>query len=84
MAAGDDAARPDLFQAARDYLDLLRQHIFKEDNVLFMMGDRVMTEEDQAELAERFCAPGCRAFGGKRGEELVAMADDLERTWGGA
>ena len=84
LGAGDATARSDLVRAAHDYLDLLRQHISKEDNVLFMMGDQVMTEADQTDLTARFCEAGCRAFGGKSGEELEAMAGELERTWGGA
>jgi hemerythrin-like domain-containing protein len=77
-------ARVELRRAGQEYLYLLRQHIFKEDNVLFMMGDQVMSETDQTDLAGRFCDAGCKAFGGKKGEELEAMADELERAWGPA
>ena len=82
LEGGDVAAKADFQRAGRDYLHLLRQHISKEDNVLFMMGDQVMSNNDQAELTASFCDAGCRAFGGKRGDELEAMADDLEREWG--
>lgn len=82
LGTGDLAAEPELRRAGYDYLDLLRQHIFKEDNVLFMMGDQVMSEGDQTELTARFCEAGCRAFGGKKGDELEAMAAELERVWG--
>ena len=64
--------------AARAYVELLTHHIFKEDNVLFSMGDRVMSEADQASLGSRFCEVGCRAFGGKKKAELEAMAERLE------
>ena len=40
-----------------------------------------MTEEDQGSLCSQFCEVGCRSFGGKRREELEAMADDLEKRW---
>jgi len=36
------------------YVELLREHIDKEDNILFTMADRVLTPEDKAELAEAF------------------------------
>ena len=72
----------ELERAGRDYLELLRQHIFKEDNVLFMMGDQTMNDTDQSELTTKFCEVGCKAFGGKRAEELEAMADELESAWG--
>src|SRR5450755_3417008 len=32
--------------AAKQYIPLLRQHIFKENNVLFRMAERVMSEAD--------------------------------------
>jgi len=83
--ADDDASSISSFHdAARDYLELLRQHIFKEDHVLFDAGDQAMNEADQVILGERFCEVGCQAFGGKRREELVAMADERERQWGAA
>ena len=72
----------DRFQAAaREYIELLRNHIFKEDNVLFNMGDRVMSGEDQTTLCRQFCEVGCRAFGGKQREELAQIADELEQQW---
>ena len=78
---GDTDASERFYGSARQYIELLRHHIFKEDNVLFRMGDQVMSEEDQAELREKFCAAGCAAFGGKRGDELRRMADELETSW---
>ena len=41
-------------KAARQYIPLLRQHIFKENNVLFRMAERVMSEADDAEVTSRF------------------------------
>jgi hemerythrin-like domain-containing protein len=40
--------------AARQYIPLLRQHIFKENNVLFRMAERVMSGADDADVAGRF------------------------------
>jgi hemerythrin-like domain-containing protein len=40
--------------AARQYIPLLRQHIFKENNVLFRMADQVMSEADDADVTGRF------------------------------
>jgi hemerythrin-like domain-containing protein len=36
------------------YVELLRHHIMKENNVLFPTADRVLTEEDQRELLAGF------------------------------
>jgi len=40
--------------AARGYADLLRQHILKENNVLFVMAERLLTDAEQQELANAF------------------------------
>ena len=40
--------------AAKHYISLLRQHIFKENNVLFRMAERVMSEADDADVTSRF------------------------------
>jgi len=79
---GDAAARTRFCQAARKYADLLTNHIFKEDNVLFNMGDRMMNPDDQRTLTTQFCAVNCRAFEGRRREELQQIADELEAEWG--
>ncbi len=81
---GDAAARTRFCQAARKYADLLTDHIYKEDNILFTMGDRMMNPDDQRTLATKFCAVNCRAFDGRRREELQQIADELEAEWGHA
>jgi hemerythrin-like domain-containing protein len=40
--------------AARQYIPLLRQHIFKENNVLFRMAEQVMSEADAADVTGQF------------------------------
>lgn len=79
---GDAPAEAEVERAGREYIDLLRQHIAKEDNVLFQIGDQVMSETDQRDLAASFCEVGCRAFEGRRREELERLAEELETRWG--
>jgi hemerythrin-like domain-containing protein len=79
--SGDGEAEARFRDTARQYLTLLKNHIYKEDNVLFNMGDHVMTEADQTLLCGRFGEVGCRAFEGKQREELAAIADQLETRW---
>ncbi len=76
---GDDAEG--LHGAARQYIDLLTQHIHKEDNVLFAMGENVLSDTDQESLCGKFCEVACRSFGGKNLDELHRMADELEARW---
>lgn len=50
----DPAAADRIAENARGYIDLLRAHIGKENNVLFPMADRTLSPEDQAHLAKEF------------------------------
>lgn len=52
--AGDDSARAALAEHATGYADLLNAHIYKEDNILYPMGDRVMPAAVQTNLLEEF------------------------------
>jgi hemerythrin-like domain-containing protein len=52
--AGDKASLPEIYRNMRGYTDLLRNHIAKENNVLFRMADRVLTEQDQQQLLKQF------------------------------
>jgi hemerythrin-like domain-containing protein len=51
---GDVAASLEIVRNARGYADLLRQHIHKEDQVLFPMADRVIPVKQQAQVAADF------------------------------
>lgn len=51
IATGDAVRRA---QAARQYVQLLRAHIDKENNVLFVMADGVLDEQVLKELARQF------------------------------
>ena len=79
--ADGEAAEARFLAAADNYLALLTNHIFKEDNVLFQMGDQAMTSEDRESLTLKFCDVGCRSFDGKTREQLEAIADELEERW---
>lgn len=76
---GDVEGEARFCRAARQYEELLTHHIHKEDNILFVMGDRVMTSDDQDSLCSQFCEVRCREFGGKKREELERIADELEQ-----
>ena len=68
-------------RAAVNYLELLTNHIFKEDNVLFKMGEGVLSSSDQDNLNIGFCDVSCRSFSGKTREQLESIADRLEDRW---
>lgn len=51
---GSGADPVEFANAAEGYVDLLRQHIFKENHVLFAMADHVLSPNEQSELAAAF------------------------------
>lgn len=51
---GDKSAVAGVVENLSGYVELLRAHIFKENNILFPMADRLFTNSDQAELTTAF------------------------------
>ena len=62
-------------KAAAQYRDLLRRHINKENNVLFMMADNVIDEQAQSVLFEQFEQHEENVVGHGVHEKLHAMID---------
>ncbi len=54
LEAGDDSASAAVVRSAQSYCALLREHIAKEDNILFPMADNVIPAEQQAKLERQF------------------------------
>ena len=52
--------------AANEFIPLLRQHIFKENNVLFKMAEQVLSEADDADMDGKFSQV-------EQGRELAGM-----------
>ena len=50
--AGDDAARRTTVSAARDYIALLREHILKEDSVLFPLAAHTIPQSKHASVSQ--------------------------------
>jgi len=72
-----DASRTKLIQNALAYLRLLREHIRKEDEILFAMADEVLTPQDQRELLKAFEEHEAAAIGSGVHEEYLKLADEL-------
>ncbi len=53
-ARGDSVAAEGWVYAARGYAELLRAHIAKENNILFPMAERLLTDAEQQMLADAF------------------------------
>lgn len=54
MKSGDAAAASDLVQNVFDYVNLLREHINKEDHVLYPMAEQIIPENEIQKMAEDF------------------------------
>lgn len=72
------AARKILIENAKSYLRLLREHIRKEDEVLFVMADDVMTPEEQRQLAREFEEHEEKEMGPGVHEKFLKLVEELE------
>jgi hemerythrin-like domain-containing protein len=78
---GESSDLKEFTQNARGYITLLTQHINKEDQVLFPMGERVLPEDVQAKLAEGFEKIEVERMGVGTHEELHKLLDKLEKIY---
>jgi len=75
--SGDAVATTALLDAAHGYIGLIRAHIDKEDNVLFMMADGIVVGDACRQLCARYDAVCSRRFEGKTRDDLEALAVEL-------
>lgn len=77
---GDDDAQADLAQNSQGFIELLRQHIAKEDTILFQIAAQVLNPEQQDRVLEEFTRVEAeRTIPGTR-EKYEALAASLEDT----
>jgi hemerythrin-like domain-containing protein len=76
---GDLSARNAVVQNALGYVALLRQHIHKEDNILFPMADRVIPPERQQKVLKEFERIEVEETGEGVHEKYHALAEVLEK-----
>ena len=75
--AGKTEAASRWVAAAQGYCELLRGHIDKENNGLFVMAERMLSPEEQGELAEGFEKIEVEKMGAGTHERLHAMMAKL-------
>jgi len=76
--AGDDSVLPELYRNMQGYVDLLRAHIGKENNVLFRMADRVLSPAEQEHLLSEFATMEEKNFGKGKVQEFITEIEGLE------
>jgi hemerythrin-like domain-containing protein len=77
-ANNPEGAKKTLVSNAKAYLRLLREHIRKEDEVLFVMADDVMTPEEQMQLAREFEEHEEQEMGPGVHEKFLKLVEELE------
>jgi hemerythrin-like domain-containing protein len=75
---GDLSARGAVVQNALGYVALLRQHIHKEDTILFPMAARVIPPEEQEKVSQDFERIEKEETGEGVHEKYLALAETLE------
>jgi hemerythrin-like domain-containing protein len=78
---GNRDAAGKLVRNARGYIALLSQHIDKENNVLFPIGDNRLSEEKKAELWEGFETIETQKIGVGKHEAFHKMLEYLEGVY---
>lgn len=76
---GDRDAARRLLNAGLGYVDLIRAHILKEDNVLFNMADQMIDAPACATLCAAYDGVCARRFDGHTVAELEGVLERLER-----
>jgi hemerythrin-like domain-containing protein len=79
-AKGEAAARNAWAGAAREYANLLRNHIWKENEVLFLMADRLLSSDEQDALANEFERVEAEKLGAETRAKLNLQIEKLARV----
>jgi hemerythrin-like domain-containing protein len=74
---GDKEAIAAISENLQAYVNLLRMHIHKEDNILYPMADRFLTADDQHELSEAFDRIEAQEIGEGVHEKYHQLAHEL-------
>ena len=64
-------------QAAWNYSDLMHDHFYKEEEMLFRMADRVLSQKEQAAAAVEFKRLDIEKIGEAKHDQLRAMMEEM-------
>jgi hemerythrin-like domain-containing protein len=79
---GDVAALGFFPEIANNYVILFRSHTLKENNILFGMADRILSNREQEKLQDQFEEVEIRQLGPGRHEEYLKMLEGWEHDIG--
>jgi hemerythrin-like domain-containing protein len=69
-------------EAANGFINLLRQHIHKENQILFPMAEQALTEDDKEKLLEAFARVNNEEIGEAERQRLMQVAASLAERCG--
>jgi hemerythrin-like domain-containing protein len=78
---GELTALEQVFTNMTGYVDLLRSHISKENNILFRMADRVLSEDDHETLLHRYASVAPVTENGGGISEYISDIERLEKIY---
>lgn len=81
-ANGNARAKGQVRRAALAYVALLRHHIYKENEILFVMGEQVLTTTDKNKLRRSFGSTGRAVLPLRSHQKYLALARELRTTAG--
>ncbi|MEA4825291.1 MAG: hemerythrin domain-containing protein [Clostridium sp.] len=77
---GDKDSRVDIIANAIGYTDLLKRHIFKENNALYKFARKTLSEKDLQDINEKCSKVEEAAKTNKVQEKYISLIDELERS----
>jgi len=78
LRQASESARANYRQRGTEYLAIRSEHIWKENDVLYAMGRKVLNEADNTSLLERFERLNSLAYGDKAAENFAQMVQEIE------
>jgi hemerythrin-like domain-containing protein len=81
-AAGVSASLAQFIEHAEAYVVLLREHIYKEDHILFPLVDRTLNDDDQQRLLAAFHTTEAEEMGAGTHEKFLHVAHELAGRYG--
>jgi hemerythrin-like domain-containing protein len=79
--SGNKKAIKNIISSSMDYVGLLRNHIEKENNILFMMADRVLNETEQSKIFDAFEKLEIEKIGNGKHEEFHNLLKELKSIY---
>lgn len=78
---GDKNALQLIYANMKGYINLLRNYIMKEDNILFRMADQVLSDEEHKKLLEQFGETESLGIGKVKIDAFLAKIEELEAMY---